>query len=391
MTTSLIAYNLNDLETKAVLSESQNLYKSKLITQDQWFKIREAFKSDLYSPNIFMRVLLFIAAIIGFNSILVPIGITFGSIGEIGYRFLTLIVGLGLLIFIEKVLIKDKLHYKSGVTEAGIYVGLGFLAFAFLGFDNHPTIVYPIVGFVLAAFAAIRYLNLTALVLTFGFLGWIEFQLLADINLMALMPFGFIISFGLIYLGCLKLKVKLSNIVFTSHFIIVETIALLMIYIAGNYFVVRELSIEMMNLEIAENGNIPFAYLFYLFTALIPIAYIYWGIKQKLILFIRVGLLTIALSVITLKIYFNLGQPIVTVTIAGAVLIILSLLLLNYLKQIRNGFTRDLLLNDKWNSNDLAAFVASQTLGGHSTTNSPNNDASFGDGQFGGAGAGGNW
>ena len=113
----------------------------------------------------------------------------------------------------------------------------------------------------------------------------------------------------------------------------------------------------------------------------------FYGIKNKSILFIRVSLLVVVLSIITLKIYFSLGAPIVTITISGAIMIILALLLMCYLKQNKNGFTREKLLHDKWDSSDLTAFVVSQSLSGHQITPKDDN-LEYGGGEFGGGGAG---
>jgi len=84
-------------------------------------------------------------------------------------------------------------------------------------------------------------------------------------------------------------------------------------------------------------------------------------------------------------------MPIVTITVSGAILIISALLFLNYLKQIRHGYTREKLLNDKWSSPDLMAFIASQTLVGTQVQGSESNDPIPGGGSFGGAGAGNDW
>ena len=393
MNKSIIAYNFPELEKRNVLSEASNLFKSNVLNEEQWGKIQVEFETKLYTPTVTMRVLLFIISLIGMSTIMGPIALILGDIGETGHQLLSFLLGISLLLFTEIKLIKKESHYKSGITEAGIYAGLSFIAFALLGSKSHSLLVYPIVGFLLAAFAAIRYLNLTALVITIGFFGWLLFQVLSDIGgvAQALMPFIFIIAFGLIYWGSNKVRAKLTAEFLNDQFIILQTISLVLVYLAGNYFVVRELSIKMLGLTLSEHEDIPFAFVFYGLTALVPIAIIYWGIKHRSVLLIRVALVTIALSVITFKYYFSLGMPVLTITISGAILIIVALLLLNYLKQPRKGYTREKLLNNKWSSPDIMAVVASQTLGGNQSSGSVSEDINFGGGKFGGAGAGGNW
>ena len=392
MINSIIAYNVAELEKKKILSEAEYLYKSKLLSGEQWHNIRKEYASRLYTPSIFMRVLLFIFSLIGMMTIIGPLGALFSDIRESGYRILSLILGILILFITEKLLIKDRYHFNSGITEAGIYSSLSMIAFGILGSDPPYLIICAIVGFLLTSFAAIRYLNLLALISSIGFSGWILFQMIIAIGgiVEALMPFIFMATFGTMYWYSKKLQEKLQNIIFEDHFVIVKTIALLLFYVAGNYFVVSELSISLMGLQLSAGDDIPFAFVFYLFTAMVPIAYFYWGIKKKSILFIRIGLLTMALSVVTFNYYYTLEFPMLTVTICGAALILIALVLFNYLKQIRNGFTREILLDDKWSSSDLTAIIASQTLGGN-TMNVPDDDLIFKGGSFGGAGAGGNW
>lgn len=393
MIDSIIAYNLAEVEKKKVLLEAEDLFKSKLLSQEQWDQIRKQYATRLYTPTIFVKVLFFIFSITGMMTVFGPFTQLFSDMGETGYRILSFVLGMLILFVTEKPLIKDRHHFKSGATEAGIYSSLSMIAFAILGSDPPHIITIAIVWFLLTAFAAIRYLNLLALVAAIGFMGWIIFQILTSIGGMAeaLMPFVFMVTFGTVYWYSITLQAKGTNVIFDDQFVVVKSLALLLFYVGGNYFVVRELSISLMDLQLAPSEDIPFAIVFYLLTALVPVGYIYWGIKQKSILFIRIGLLTLALSAITFKYYFSLAHPMLTVTICGAMLIVTALVLFNYLKQIRNGFTREILLQDKWRSSDLTAIIASQTLGGHQMNVPANEEVVFKGGSFGGAGAGGDW
>jgi uncharacterized membrane protein YgcG len=121
----------------------------------------------------------------------------------------------------------------------------------------------------------------------------------------------------------------------------------------------------MMGLNIEEGGDIPFAFIFYALTVLIPVAYLYIGIKKKDVVLLRVSLVVIAFSAFTFKYYFSFGHPEITLTIAGLTLLTVSILLLNYLKITRHGFTRENLLTEKWGNMNVEAFVISQTMGGN--------------------------
>ena len=390
MINSIIAYDIAELEKYKVLTEAKNLYNSELLNEEQYSNIKTEFSTKLYTPSIFIKILLFIVALVGGSTLMGPIALLFAGFDEMGYRIIFLIVGILLIFLTDKVLIKEKKHFKSGVTEAGLYTGLIFLAIGILWIQNNHIITIAIVGFLLSIMAAIRYLNYLSLLAAIGFSIWIIFQIITNLGIEAFMPFIFMAYAAFIFWLTSKLQSKFDLFIFEDHYIIAKSIALILFFIAGNYFVVRELSIELMGLNISEGEDIPFAWIFYFLTAIIPLAYAYWGIKTKSMLFIRVGLLVFALSIITFKYYFSLGFPMVTVTVSGALMIMIALLLFNYLKEAKKGITSKKILQDKWTSKDLTAFIASQTLGGNEI-NVAENEELFQGGQFGGGGASGNW
>lgn len=394
MTDRIIAYNIPELEKKIILTEAENYYKSKLLGEEQWQQIKDEFAPEIYTPKIFIRILFFIFSLAGMLSIIGPIAIFLGNVDEWAYQFMAVLLGVGLLLYTDRVLIRKKSHYKSGITEAGIYSGLIFLYFGLLSYDTDSSLVYYLTAFVFSVFASIRYLNLTALALSIVFLVCSVVQIMIRIGGMvqSLMPFIFMVLLALIFWFCQKARRKYPNLIFENHFILIKSLALGLFYLAGNYYIVRELSKKLLHTYIPEQGDIPFAYIFYAFTAIVPVFYIFRGIRQHSILFIRVGVLTVALSAATFKYYFSLGHPEITLTLGGIVLITIALVLFRYLKVIRRGFTREMLLQDKWSSKDLTAIIASQTLGGNKISEPKvDNNVVFQGGQAGGAGAGGSW
>ena len=391
MNKSLIAYDLNELEKVQILAETKTLYKSKVIDQAQYNRILEESKSKLYTPTLFIKILLFILSYIGMTTVIGPIGLIFSVVGETGYRIVSVLLGFAFIWFTEKIVIQGKNHYKSGVTEAGIYAGCAFMSFGIWGFGDQVVILYLITGLIFSAIITVRYLDFPALISGFVFLISILYKIIHAIGGLAeaLMPFIFLLVFLFIFLVCILIDRKLSTFVFSSHLIIAKTLSLLIVYASVNYFVVRELSVKLMGMILDKGQDIPYAIVFYGFTALLPVFYIYYGIVKRSVLFIRVGLIITVLSVITFKYYFSMGLPVVTFTVAGLILISVSLWLMNYLKIMRNGFTRDNLINDKWLSEDVNAIIISQTLGGNKLADVKNQ--SFGGGTSGGGGATSNW
>jgi uncharacterized membrane protein YoaK (UPF0700 family) len=163
--------------------------------------------------------------------------------------------------------------------------------------------------------------------------------------------------------------------------------ALVCFYIAGNYFEVRETSIAMFNLDLKEGESIPLGWIFWIFTFIIPVAYIVWGIQKKDAVLLRVGLLLVAAIVFTVRYYYHV-LPIEIAAVTGGVFFIgIAYALIKYLQGPKYGFTykRD---SDPSaiNKLQLESLVIAQTFTG---TTQPATDSGiqFGGGSGGGGGA----
>ncbi len=384
-----MAYDSRELTKKLTIAKAKGWYKSGVLTEDQWKNIKTAYSNQLFSPNLVIRILLLLVSWFGLSMSLGFFGLIFSDLLNglvddfmIAVRIGLFIYGLLLLYFGETVFFKEKKHYKSGITEAIVYAAYSFLYFAILGENQTKELAYYFLALIFLSFITVRYHDVITLVAAIGCLTLFLFN--AFSSHIPLIPFVMMFSFASLFGISQFIQKKANQLLWEDHFIIFDSLALLLTYLGVNYFVVRELSVSMMGLELAAGEDIPFAFLFYGFTVLIPIGYLTWGIIKKSILFIRVSLLTLALAVFTLKYYFSLGHPEITITVAGALLTLVAIGLMKYLKTPRNRFTRNQILTNKWDNSDLTAFVASQTLGGHQINDS---ELTGKGGAFGGGGA----
>lgn len=388
-----VAYHETGLYNLAVIKETKRWLKQHLIQDSQFQKINETYTSSFYHPNFIVRILLFVAALFALSGVtgLFALFVNGFQGGELFFFIACLFYGVASFFFLEKIFIQRNHHYKSGVNEALIYHACGFTIGGFLGifdFNEHAGLF---IGVVVFSFAAVRYLDLVCSVLamlTFAGALFYEFYNLGGI-FQQIIPFVFILAFLPIYFVTKKLKSKVSLKFWLNNLLIVEFLSLLFIYAAGNYLVVRELSIELMDLYLEEGNDIPLAFIFYALTIIIPLGYLYYGIRNKDIVLLRVSLLVVAFSVFTFKYYYSFGHPEITLTVAGIILLVLTILLLNYLKSIRYGFTRENTLVEKWASVNAEAFIISQTMGGNQVTTPQ--QFKGGGGGFGGGGASGNF
>lgn len=387
------AYNETGLYNLAVLKECKRWVNQHFIEPDQYQKIKETYTSPFYHPNFIIRVLLFVATVLALSGVtgvlsLLALGI---DEGDVFLSFACIFYGVGSFFFLEKIFIKNNHHYKSGVNEALIYHSCGFTVGGIMGVFDFDAHVGLFACLIILSFAAIRYLDLVctiAATLSFAGILFYEFYNIGGI-FQQIIPFVFIIFFTPIYFFIKRIKKKSELKFWSTNLLIVEALSLLFIYVAGNYLVVRELSIEMMDLYLEEGADIPYAFIFYALTVLIPLAYLYFGIKNRDLVLIRVSLIVIAFSAFTFKYYYSLGHPEITSTIAGLFLLAISILLLNYLKTSKHGYTRENLLTEKWANMNAEAFIISQTMGGNQVT--VKEEFKGGGGGFGGGGASGSY
>jgi hypothetical protein len=381
------AYHPTGLYHLAVTKETKRWFQQDLISREQFEIIRNTYPSKFYHPNFIIRILLFVATLLALSGVTGILGLIVSDAGESTIFKCCFIYGILSFFVLDQFFIKQHHHYKSGVTEAILYHACAFTMIGMMDVFDFNVGISLAIALVVLAFSAWRYLDLLSTVLAIASLTGLIFYELYDAGdtLRQMIPFGIIVAFTPIYFLAKKIKVRGSLKAWQSNLVIVEGASLLLIYAAGNYFVVRQLSESMMNLYLEPGQDIPFAFLFYSLTVIIPVAYLFFGIKRKDIVLLRVSLIAIAFSVFTFKYYFSLGHPEITLTSAGAILIGISLYLMQYLKVIRYGFTRENHLPEKWASMNVEAIIISQTLGGNQVIEDQTSGGGGGD--FGGGGA----
>lgn len=377
----LWVYNLS------VIKDAKRWLKHDFISQEQFDRISEEYKTPFYHPNLIIRVLLLIATLLAISGVTGLLGLMFANSGQTAISILCILYGIGSFVVLEKVFI-SKNHYKSGVTEAILYHSIGFTIGGIAGLTdfNSPQLILITCLFVFA-FAAIRYLDLLTTLATIASLAGILFYNCFEAGgvFKQIIPFVFILTFSPAYFLTKKLQNRGDLSLWSNNLLVVESISLLLIYVSGNYLVVRELSVNLMELTLEGSNDIPFAFLFYFLTVTIPLTYLYFGIKNKDSVLLRVSLLVLAFSVFTFKYYYSLGHMEITLTIAGALLITIAILLMRYLKTMRGGFTRENLLSHSWGNMNVEAILISQTMGGNQSINT--DQATGGGGDSGGGGA----
>ncbi|MBX9851976.1 MAG: hypothetical protein K2X86_09480 [Cytophagaceae bacterium] len=389
----IIAYTKNLLEGFKIHPVIKSWKEKNLISEETYTSIGNAYKEGQHT-NIFIRIalliftLILVSATLGLITLMVPGG---DSESEIGIRLV--IYSIFCFIALE-IYIHTKKRYRAGIDDALLYAGLLQLSMGMIMMldsgrsSEELTRTFTLIIFPVFAITSIRYADMLLTACAYFAMFFLIFLFLEPIgDIKLLLPFaGMIISAGLYLM--IKLFNKEELLAWRDNLLILEILSLFTFYFSGNYLVVRELSIQLMGVEVSEGSDIPLAVVFYIYTVLIPLLYIGRSIQVKDRVMLRCGLIIFALAVLTFKYYYSTGHHEITLTLSGIIMVGLAWALMNYLKTQRAGFTsvkedeHDSILNT-----DIEALAIAEGMG----SKTPQEKFGFGDGKFGGGGGSGNF
>ena len=383
---SWYAYPLAWAEHDALRQAARRWQRRGLLTPTQQAAIEAAYPVSYERPVLFLRIGLFGAALFGIGSLLGMIAlITLLEASPLLYGGLALV---GCLAGLELV-IHNSRHYRSGLDNALLYCAL--LAWGFLvayGLRNvlsdslgSPTLWLWLLPVLLALLAALaRYADPVVAAATFvTALALLANGLLQSSAGRLLLPFAVMAASGALLLALRRLPARADYFYYRPAGLVLRTLSLAVFYLAGNYLVVREGNAALLGGG-RPSGEVPLAFLFWLFTAGIPLLYIALGLRRHDRLLLNVGLLAVAFSLFTLRTYHALLPPAVASAIGGAVLLALALAALRYL---RHGLTTAA-DEDAEPHFKLETFITAQTA--HAPA-APEAGFQFGGGHSGGGGA----
>ncbi len=339
------AYPLAWSQHDALRQAARRWQRRGLLTAAQQAAIEAAYPVGYERPVLLLRIGLFGAALFGIGSLLGMLGLLTGLAAS---PLLYSIVALaGCLAGLESV-IKNARHYRSGLDNALLYCAL--LAWGFLvayalrdvlsGSLASPVLWLWLLPVLLALLAALlRYADPVVAAAAFV----VALSLLANSLLQSsagrlLLPFAVMAASGALLLALRRLPARTDYYYYRSAGLVLRTLGLAALYLAGNYLVVREGNAELLGGG-SPSAEIPLAFLFWAFTAGIPLLYIILGLRRHDRLLLSMGLLALAFSLFTLRTYHSVLPPAVASAIGGALLLAVALAALRYLRTPRHGLT----------------------------------------------------
>lgn len=383
----MIAYNKEWLTNEDAKTQIENAFAENNISKDEKIAAEAQYPSDFYTPNIFIRIglaLLSLVIIVFSFGLLALLFFTSSNESESAIGSICILFGLICYAALEW-FVNTKNHYRSGVDDALLWMAPGFV-FAGLNFANSiGPLSNSILILLLAFFLTLRFADkLMALVAAIALLAVILFSLLLMGNVVKnILPFALMIASALLYFSSKKLAVIPAAKHYQTCLTVIGIAGLVCIFLSGNYYIVREASVEFFGVQVTDKEGIPFGWVFWILTVGIPLFYIFWGVLKKDIILIRTGLLLVAAMVFTVRYYYD-QVAVEKLMIAGGILLTaIAYLLTKYLKEPKAGFTSEANSHTKAPGN-IEALIIAETLSGPQESQS---GTQFGGGSFGGGGA----
>ena len=382
----MIAYNKTSLHNERIQEQSTTSFENNFISKEELQNIKQKYPVQFYTPNIFIRIGLFILTLIILSFSFSLFSLLFMSSLESAWKGLMLFFAL-LTYGALELMIQTKQHYKSGVDDALLWNFAGLLFGSISLILDAGALTNCVLAFSISFYCSIRFADRIMTVIAFlSFLAILFFVFTDHLGISkAIVPFVLMAASAAVYFLIKNLEKKESLKNYEYCFTIISIVSLLSFYAAGNYYVVREVNNAMFHFT--NDGSLPFGWMFWILTVLIPILYIARGTQKKDAIFLRVGLLLIAAMIFTIRYYYSVVPHEVAMTIAGSILLILSYGLISYLKQPKFGFTyAELNKENKFEKLQIESLIIAETFGQQTK---PTETTKFGGGSFGGGGAGG--
>lgn len=335
----MIVFDKQLLENTFLLEEAKRLNDQHFIPKTQLQELKKELPVLKSNNNILLRIGFFILGTLLYSSLIGVIAL-FSVTAFDSHLSVIMFIYAALGIFGSEFLARQQFLFGYGLDDAFILGFQGFLCAALGVAFESPMMAFITLGFIGFA-ACVRYVHtLSILVSLIGITGAICYALL-ELKLVhsSLLPFLLLIVAIILYLIYTKAAKEKTLYYYKNPILLLQGFSLLLGYFSMNYLVVRELSESLLGLTIAQGQDIPFAFLFYGFTFVIPIFYIAYSLYSKDRLMLITGLLTFGFSIFTIRFYHHLLPVEAALILGGVLLFAVAYLAIRKLKDKESGLT----------------------------------------------------
>lgn len=386
----MIVYNKSDLENFILNNEVKSLQKMKFLTKEKQLQISKKLESLKTSDNWFIRIGFLLLGFFLYSSIIGSLSFFILPLFNDNFKiivFIYFIIGI-----VGAEILATQNYFKHGLDDAFI-IGMQISLCGAIGIATENQLFSFITMIFVGLFCGIRYIHsISILSACFGvvlsvFYAVVEYHIFDALFL----PFFGLLLAVVLFLMARKFSNKEEFIFYQNAIQLVKIFSYLLAYFSLNYYVVRELSQELLHIVVTKNKDIPFAYVFYVLTFLIPVLYCYFSLKNKNRILFYISILTFGFSLFTIRYYYAILPIEIALTIGGIVLFLIAYFAIKYLKNEETGIT----FQEDRNA-EKSIFLDAQVLiinsqNVNATSQVPQGDMKFGGGGFSGGGANGDF
>lgn len=378
----MIAYSENELYNNYIGSQAKEAFETSEISKESFNNIEQAYTSKLYAPHFFIALALGLLTLVAVIFTGFLFWLLTNSESSAGIRILCAFMAVLCYILLEWS-VKSKQYFNAGVDNALMVLIPGFTSGIFISvLDNPSWIVAYSVLVLVSLWLSVRFVDaFMALIsccffLTLCFVSLLKFGNIALINV----PFVMMFIIAAIYFLLEKAKNKI-HFMYEKCTTLLTIFLLIAFYAAGNYWVIVQLHSELVSSPVP----ISFGWVFWIFTGLVPVMYVAYGLIKRSLIHLRTGLFLVAMTIFTYKLYYTFLPVEVEMLILGLLLIALSYFLIRLLQPARYGFTAEIISpQSAWKN--MEAVVIAETVG---VGNATPKDSLMAGGSGGGGGASG--
>jgi hypothetical protein len=329
------AYNTTWIQNLQLRITLKELYQHNIISKIQLDEGMSKLEVGFYKPNWFIRIGLFV-----FTSI--AVSFTFGllylaSVEDFkASSILLFLFGVLSFVLLEMSIPSKKLHH-SGIDNALLYIGSGLIYASIISDFSFETqsFFYALLLLIILIPCVVRYADpIITLVAGFAVYALLFYGLKDSKMGQSLLPFVCMFFSGLQYLYVSKSKFGFYYKICAP---ILKAIALLMLILSSNYFVIRELNASI--LEQTPSREIALAPLFWALTFITPLGILYLAIKQKDQIALIIALLGLGFSIYTLRQYNSIMPLPWALCVGGTIIILLVIWAIKYFLPERHGIS----------------------------------------------------
>lgn len=337
----MIAWPTTTLDNFDIQNEAAKAHRQGCISTETLEAVRAAHPAKLYTPHPITRVGLFILTtiVVTFTAgFLILVAITSDLMSV--FRVMLVITSL-LCIGALEFAISQKGSYRSGINEALLWSAVGLLCTGiFLESHNTSEKTVALVVFGLTVLGTLRYADMVSSAVAYlSFLLLVFWQALYIPYGVQALPFLLMALSLAVYLIATKMEKRPALRHYADCLTLLRVLSLITLYMAGNYYVVRETTNSMFMLELKPGQGIPGGWIFWILTVIIPPLYIFLGVRKKDAVLLRTGIILIAMIVFTIRYYHSVMPLETAMVIGGLVLTGGAWALIRYLHTPKNGFT----------------------------------------------------